>query len=149
MKSNYTIELLKVVSRKNIEEINNLIPQLTSSVQIVLSKENIEKLINSPNTNILVAKNYLGEIIGWLTLATYPTLLRTRAAWIEDLVVNSNYRGQGIGESIMKKTLEEAKKMNVQSIFLTSRPSRVAANALYVKMGFIKKETNCYKMELT
>ena len=149
MKSEYTIERLKEINQKNVEEINDLIPQLTSNVQVNLSKERIDELINSSFTSLIAAKNRSNEIIGILTLVTYPSLLKSRVAWIEDLVVNIKYRGQGIGESLIKKALEEAKKMSVQTIFLTSRPSRIAANSLYVKMGFIKKETNCYKMELT
>jgi len=33
-------------------------------------------------------------------------------------------------------------------VALTSRPSRVAANELYKKMGFVQYETNVYKYML-
>ena len=39
--------------------------------------------------------------------------------------------------------------MNVDCIHLTSNPKREAANALYQKMGFEKKETNCYMMKIS
>jgi ribosomal protein S18 acetylase RimI-like enzyme len=33
-------------------------------------------------------------------------------------------------------------------IYLTSRPQRVAANELYQSLGFRRKETNVYKLEI-
>jgi hypothetical protein len=36
----------------------------------------------------------------------------------------------------------------VRTIDLTSRPSREAANAMYLKMGFGRRETNVYRLSL-
>lgn len=47
----------------------------------------------------------------------------------------------------MKHLLAEAARMKVDCIHLTSNPTREAANALYQKIGFEKKETNCYVKE--
>lgn len=41
-----------------------------------------------------------------------------------------------------------ARRMSPATLMLTSRPSRAAANALYLAAGFEPKQTNVYKIEL-
>jgi ribosomal protein S18 acetylase RimI-like enzyme len=79
-----------------------------------------------------------------LTLITFriPT---GRRAWIEDVVVDADARGEGIGERLTEAAVDEARRRGARTIDLTSRPSREAANALYQKMGFERRETNVYR----
>lgn len=81
------------------------------------------------------------------TLAIYriPTGCR---AWIEDVVVDSEFRGMQLGRLLIEKTIEVARRLSPCTLMLTSRPSRVAANKLYQSIGFQYKETNAYKMTL-
>jgi ribosomal protein S18 acetylase RimI-like enzyme len=48
----------------------------------------------------------------------------------------------------MDYVLERAASFAPITLQLTSRPSRVAANALYRKLGFLPKETNFYTMKI-
>ena len=81
------------------------------------------------------------------TLATYlaPT---GRKAWIEDVVVDSQMRGQKLGRQLIDRVVDEARRLAPCSLMLTSRPARVAANALYKSAGFEQRETNVYKRVL-
>ena len=85
-----------------------------------------------------------GPIVGMLTLVTFrlPTGVR---AWIEDVVVDSGSRGQGVGEALTQAAIELATARGAQTVDLTSRPSREAANRLYRRMGFEPRETNVYR----
>ena len=67
---------------------------------------------------------------------------------IEDVVVDNSARGQGIGEALVKRAIEVAREKGVQYISLTSSSAREAANRLYMKVGFKKRETNAYQMKL-
>ena len=68
---------------------------------------------------------------------------------IEDVVVLSSFRGQGLGRQLMEHLIDYARRELVSvDMYLTSKPSRVAANALYRALGFTPKETNVYKMSL-
>ena len=69
-------------------------------------------------------------------------------AYVEDVVVSSDYRGQHLGKQLMEHVLEEAHKLVPIELHLTSNPKRVAANALYQSIGFERKETNCYQMNI-
>jgi len=104
-------------------------------------------MIESPAITLLVARNDGGEIVGSLTLAMFriPT---GRRAWIEDVVVDSAQRGRGIGEALTREALAIAKAAGATTVDLTSRPSREAANRLYQRVGFEKRETNVYRYKL-
>ena len=69
-----------------------------------------------------------------------------RKAWIEDVVVDQNYRGKGYGKVMIEKVIELCRNKGNVTLMLTSRPSRVAANQLYKSLGFETRETNVYKM---
>ncbi len=86
-------------------------------------------------------------IVGMLTLVTFrlPTGVR---AWIEDVVVDSGSRGRGVGEALTQAAIELAAARGAQTVELTSRPSREAANRLYRRMGFEPRETNVYRFRL-
>lgn len=79
-----------------------------------------------------------------LSIGTYniPT---GRKAWIEDVVVDESQRGRGFGDELVKFAIEYSKSLDARSVALTSRPSRVEANKLYKKLGFVRHETNVYK----
>jgi ribosomal protein S18 acetylase RimI-like enzyme len=48
----------------------------------------------------------------------------------------------------MTALLRVASELGLDFVELTSRPSRVAANNLYRKLGFDMRETNCYRHRL-
>jgi len=48
----------------------------------------------------------------------------------------------------MDYAIDFAMKAGAESIDLTSRPERHAANQLYLKLGFVKRETNVYRLAL-
>ncbi len=87
------------------------------------------------------------HIIGMATLCVVCTPTG-RKAGIEDVVVLPEFQGKGIGEALVGRLIEEAGKNAPIQIQLTSKPIRVAANALYLKLGFVRKETNVYTMQL-
>ena len=85
--------------------------------------------------------------MGSLTLALFriPTGVR---AWIEDVVVDDAARGAGVGEALVGAAVERAGAVGAKTVDLTSRPSREAANRLYVRLGFESRTTNVYRRTL-
>jgi ribosomal protein S18 acetylase RimI-like enzyme len=79
-----------------------------------------------------------------LTLAMFriPTGLR---AWVEDVAVDVAARGKGVGERLSREALRLAAARGARTVELTSRPSREAANRLYQRIGFERRETNVYR----
>jgi ribosomal protein S18 acetylase RimI-like enzyme len=142
------IEKVTEVTDEIVVAFVRLIPQLSSS-NPPPSREEIAEMVASPATVLFIARdpNRSGEIAGALTLALFriPTGLR---AWIEDVIVDTSSRGQGIGEALCMAAIEHAREAGATTVDLTSRPSREAANRLYQRIGFERRETNVYRYNL-
>jgi ribosomal protein S18 acetylase RimI-like enzyme len=135
-------ELTEVTSDA-LEALARLLPQLSSSAQPV-SADELGEMVRSDASRLLVAADDDGRIIGSMTLVVFriPTGVR---AWIEDVVVDESARGTGAGEALNRAAIDLAYSLGARTIDLTSRPSRVAANQLYRKLGFEERETNIYR----
>ena len=140
-----TVEIAQRVDDELVNAFAHLIPQLSSS-NPPPSREQLTEMVQSPATLVLVARGD-GRIAGSLTLAMFriPTGLR---AWIEDVVVDGEARGNGVGEALNLFAIEEARKRGAVTVDLTSRPSREAANRLYQRLGFVARDTNVYRFTL-
>jgi ribosomal protein S18 acetylase RimI-like enzyme len=142
-----TISVTKAnaASDELLAALNKLLPQLSSNPPM-LSMADVEEMVHSNTGALFIATND-ESIVGTLTLIIFsiPTGIR---AWIEDVVVDEGSRGLGVGEALTLAAVSEASKRGVRSIDLTSRPSREAANALYQKLGFERRETNVYRFRL-
>ncbi len=57
---------------------------------------------------------------------------------LEDLFVSEAFRGQGLGRALLSRVLTEAKRLKLYKIVGTSRTSRAAVHAMYIKFGFKK-----------
>ncbi|WP_409515149.1 GNAT family N-acetyltransferase [Chryseobacterium sp.] len=64
--------------------------------------------------------------------------------WIEDVSVDGNYRGMGIGLKLIEKLLSISNEKQLSEILLFTEEHRTPAISLYEKLGFIKKESNIY-----
>jgi ribosomal protein S18 acetylase RimI-like enzyme len=128
-----------------LEGITVLLRQLSTSNRNV-SATDLDEIIKSSVTELLVARTD-AKIVGMLTLVLVriPTKLR---AQIEDVVVLDSFRGKGIGEALIRAALRSAELAGAAAVDLTSRPSRASAGRLYERVGFIRRETDVYRISL-
>src|SRR3989338_6026085 len=124
------ITRLRHATKEGLKDLHNLLPQLRPHREG--QKGTIAELRN---------------IVGFGSLYVIAKL-SGKIGHIEDVVVDSAYRGQGLGEKVMRVLIKEARKQKIESLHLTSRSARVAANKLYQKLGFVRKETNVYRLKL-
>ncbi|NLI71220.1 MAG: GNAT family N-acetyltransferase [Bacteroidales bacterium] len=127
------------------EALQRLIPQLNPMSRIPNGEE-LQQIIENKNTFLFVGEKN-GMIIATISVAFYriPT---GKKAWIEDVVVDENARGKGYGKMLMQHAIDFAKSEGISKIYLTSNPSRIAANNLYQSVGFEQYITNVYRMYL-
>ena len=140
------IEQVEEVSPALVEAFARLIPQLSSSSPPP-GVDDLREMVSASGTTVFVARSD-GEIVGTLTLVVFriPTGAR---AWIEDVVVDKAAEGQGVGKALTRAALARAAELGVRSVELTSRPSRLAANHMYKRLGFEQRETNVYRRAIT
>jgi len=138
------IDEVHSVDDEIVEAFAVLIPQLSRS-NPAPDQATLQAIADSEASTLLIARDTddEGRIVGSMTLAMFriPTGLR---AWIEDVVVDENARGKGVGRSLNERAIEIAREAD-----LTSRPSREAANRLYQRLGFVARETNVYRYSMS
>jgi ribosomal protein S18 acetylase RimI-like enzyme len=128
------------------DAVATLIPQLSSSSPPP-DLEQLGRIIADPATTLLLAHQD-DLLVGMLTLAVFQTPTGVRA-WIEDVVVDGAARGAGVASALVEVALDLAGAGGARTVDLTSRPSREAANRLYLRLGFELRETNVYRYSST
>ena len=141
-----TVTEATAVDAELVDAFARLIPQLSSSSPPTTEAE-LASICDSAACVLFVARNSDGTIVGSLTLAVFPIPTGMRA-WIEDVVVDDEARGVGAGQALVDAAIDRARGMGAKTVDLTSRPSREAANRLYVRLGFEARNTNVYRFSL-
>jgi ribosomal protein S18 acetylase RimI-like enzyme len=139
------IEVLREVTDEVVTAFARLLPQLSESLD-PLDRNGLSRVVAAETNTVLMAVS-AGRIVGTLTLVAIPTLAGVRAR-IEDVIVDESVRGQGVGAALTQTALGLARDAGAGSVELTSRPSRVAANRLYQRLGFQRRESNLYRYPL-
>jgi ribosomal protein S18 acetylase RimI-like enzyme len=137
------INIVTQVDEELYQAFQRLVPQLTDN-NPAPSLNDLADLVRDASSTLMVARADNNQIVGALTLTVYrvPTGIRSI---IEDVIVDTSARGQGIGDALMKYAINLAREKGAQNIALTSNPMREAANRLYLRVGFKKRETNAYQ----
>ncbi len=156
-----TVDVAQTADAELHAIVAHLVPQLSRSSKAP-SLARLTRIIEDPATTLLLARAGTGEapaapggpgvsgqgqVVGMLTLAvfTLPTGVR---AWIEDVVVDDASRGAGVASTLVRAAIDRAEAEGARTVDLTSRPDREAANRLYVRLGFERRETNVYRFSL-
>jgi ribosomal protein S18 acetylase RimI-like enzyme len=139
------VEVATHVDEALVDAVQHLVPQLSSTTPPPTRVE-LEIIVAGPSTMLLLARDGRA-VVGMLTLAIFriPTGIR---AWIEDVVVDADARGRGVGETLTREAVRIAGTHGARTVELTSRPSREAANRLYQRLGFERRETNVYRLSI-
>jgi ribosomal protein S18 acetylase RimI-like enzyme len=140
------IEIVTEATAELEAAFQRLVPQLTNNNPAPVL-DDLAALLRESASTLLIARDEKNQIVGVLTLCVYRVPTGVRSI-IEDVIVDRSARGQGIGEALMRRAIELAREKDVSNISLTSNPMREAANKLYLRMGFEKRETNAYQLKL-
>ena len=137
---------LKSLTESQALDVRALMGELVLGLSV--SAERLVALVEAPCTHFFAAAGDDGHIVGCATLCVFDTPTG-RKACVEDVVVNSAFRGQHIGRKLMDFIIDFARReLGDVDLHLTSRPQRVAANNLYRSVGFQQRETNVYNLEI-
>lgn len=106
----------------------------TSNLQKPLAEKIFEK-INQNSDHIVVVAIIEEKVVGAATLLIEPKFIHKGGivGHIEDVVVNKNFQGQGIGEKIIKHLLEIAKTRKCYKTILDCVDEVMP---FYEKLGF-------------
>jgi ribosomal protein S18 acetylase RimI-like enzyme len=123
-----------------VAAIAALLPQLTEA-RTPPTLEQLQEVVSTQS--LLLARDADGRVLGTATFALYRVSSGLKGR-IEDVIVDSSARGQGVGEALTRECMRLANEAGVLMLELTSMPYRQAANRLYKRLGFVRKPTNVY-----
>ena len=130
---------LNALTPLQMEDVLRLMGELSPSTAV--SEEMVRATVEAAGTHFFAMMDERRRIVGCASLCEFfsPT---GRKASVEDVVVLSSLRGQHLGRKLMQHVLDFARReLSPVDLHLTSRPQRVAANALYRSLGFERRET--------
>ena len=92
---------------------------------------------NNANATIQVARDASGKVIGMVSAQlVISTAEGAASAWIEDMVVDANYRGQGIGKQLLKYVRAWAKAKGATRAQLLVDITNTDAIAYYKQLNW-------------
>ena len=129
--------------------LTRLLPQLNPNLPVP-TLETLQSIVADPAVTLLLAinENEVGnEVVGTATVIVYPTPFWLKAR-LDDVVVDEGARGKGVGTALVNACLDVARERGAEVAELQSGVDREAANRLYPRMGFERRETNVYRIVL-
>jgi len=99
-----------------------------------------EKISADPRNLLAVAEDAQGAVVGALQMTFIPGLSNQGAelALVAAVRVESRLRGQGLGETMMRWAMDEARARGCRNIELFTHASRLDAQRFYERLGFAK-----------
>lgn len=109
------------------------------------TEEELAKFLEDENKPIYVAVNEEDMCLGYAfcQLTEQPfsnNMVQFKSLFIDDLCVDSDARGQHIGESLFEYVKQEAGRMGCYEVTLNVWSGNIAAEKFYEKMGMKTKE---------
>lgn len=135
---------IKFLTKNEVSD--NLQAQLTvlyRQLNAELRQLDLEAILeNEEQTAVVICLD--GDILTGIAMMAKYKVVSGYKGMIEDVVVASDYRGQGLGRALMVKLLEHAVIEKLDDVLLFSGHHRTAAISLYKSLGFTLKESGLY-----
>lgn len=138
------------VSKEDLPALSALYQQLIpNSCDISKMEQVLCSNQNNSNHMVLVAKDQ-GRVIGTLLSSCCEMLFGECKSFmvIEDVVVDEQYRRQGVGELLMRGAELHAKARNCSYIMLITDRDRVGSQRFYLSLGYQMDEYCAFKKHL-
>ncbi|MBW2992920.1 GNAT family N-acetyltransferase [Candidatus Woesearchaeota archaeon] len=141
----YEVRELKDIDLEDPSDFFETLSNLREVGELSNAKDILLK-INSQDGHIFVAITPEGKIIGTATILIEQKFIRqgAKCAHLEDVSVNKNYEGKGIGSAVINKAIEYAKKVGCYKLIADSEEKNIP---YYEKFGFKRYQT-CMRLDL-
>lgn len=106
----------------------------------------LDEILMEDNPLTLLGCFIDNKIVGIASMAIYK-VISGKKGWIEDVIVDENYRGMGIGIKLIEKLLSISNVQQLSEVLLFTEEHRTPAISLYEKLGFSKKRSSIYTLK--
>jgi GNAT superfamily N-acetyltransferase len=110
--------------------------------------ETFAQVVRHPEAAVFVAAEGL-RVVGYLALSQRPQIrLGGRAAVIDELVVEEQRRGEGIGSALLRAALDYARGVGCRRVELTTRRARESyQRGFYLAHGFREVDSAVLRLD--
>lgn len=143
---------MEITIRKIHEDDATAVSLLSQQLGYVLSPfetaHQIKEIAASSDNSAFVALDE-EKIIGWIH--AFKTIRLKTKTFIEigGLVIDENYRGNGVGKVLVERIKAWCIEQNITSLRVRSNVKRLDTNKFYLNIGFSEsKEQKVFEMEL-
>jgi ribosomal protein S18 acetylase RimI-like enzyme len=121
--------------------VTRLLSQLGYAVDETEASKRLEQISATAGHRIVIAEA-VGRVVGLLHVFERPALEKACEAVVQSLVVDSEFRGTGIGEALMREAEAWATQRGLASTVLYTRIDRDKSRAFYERIGYRLKATS-------
>jgi GNAT superfamily N-acetyltransferase len=97
----------------------------------------LELILSSKDRGRIFAARFGDKLVGMVSLLeTVSTAEGGLAVWLEDLVVEPNFRGRKIGTALVRAALDYCKSRGIKRVTLLTDRDNSQAHRFYFRFGF-------------
>lgn len=126
---------IRDVTPGDLPAVHALLGQLGYAVEADEVKRRFAAVAGADGHGLLVAE-LAGRVIAFLHLFGRPALEKPPEAIVQALVVDSSFRGSGVGRRMMGYAERWAAARGFHSVALASQITREDAHAFYTRLGY-------------
>lgn len=136
--------IIRKTTNKDAEQVLEIVKKFATSFKT--DKEKFYKIypeiVGDKNISFIVAEED-NQIIGYCLSFHHLTFYANGyVSWVEEIMVNENYRSKGVGKKMMEEVERIAKSMDSKLIGLATR----RASNFYEKIGYEESATYFRKL---
>lgn len=143
----------------NVEEVTEATPEVLASLERLLPQlnpslelpdmERLRRLVADPDVTLLLARDG-DQVVGTTTVIVYTTPYWIKAR-LDEVVVDADARGKGVGEALVRAALDVGRRKGAQIAELQSGrgSNRDAAHRLYFRLGFKIRDSDLMRIVLS
>ena len=123
-------------------------PDLYVDVEHIYSFEQYKEMVENEDMISILAEDE-EHVLGicFVSMRARTCMVKRRTAYMEDLCVDQNYRGNGLGKTLFLYAKEKAKEMGAERLDLMVWEFNEDAKRFYEKMG-MKPQRYIYEEQL-
>ena len=139
---------IRDITEQDAEAVNTLSTQLGYTMPIEQTLANIRSVMATKGHHAFAAM-HADKMVGWIGVAVALQIESAPFSEISGLIVDGQYRGQGIGKLLIERVKLWSKETGTKTLRLRTNMIRKEAHLFYRHLGFKEiKEQKVFEMEV-
>jgi len=148
---------MEQIAQATVEDI----PQLCELLRLLFTQETdfqpdrsrqergLQFIIERPETGRIFRTRVGGRVVGMVSvLLTISTAEGGCAAWVEDMIVHPDLRGEGIGRRLLRHAIAEARSLGCSRLTLLTDGANTSSMRFYESAGFVRSQMVPFRLKL-